>query len=373
MKKQSWTAAAQGTCHAFTLLEMLISVVVLALLILIVTQVVNTAATVVRPANKHIDTDTQARAVLDRMALDFGRMLKRTDVDYYLKAPIGYKNPNAHGNGNSLHLKVGEQGNDQIAFFSQVPGYNSTSSSWQSPVSLVAYRVNSASTALPNYLQLQRMGKSLLWNGVNNTTTPNSPYPIVFLPGQIAAGTGPWAGPWSAAINNDNSGKSTDSDYETIGAQVFRLEYYYLLKDGSIKDIPKILCPNGPTCIPPIIWDFSQSLSANLNAFSDVEAIAVAIAVIDPASRSLLYDASNPSDPYHRLFSILSDMADFKNANGKGNAAQNVGDLENEWNAAVQSAATTGKTYDGSAFPPAAASAIRIYNRYFDLRTPAPF
>jgi len=359
MKKQSWTAAAQGTCHAFTLLEMLISVVVLALLILIVTQVVNTAATVVRPANKHIDTDTQARAVLDRMALDFGKMLKRTDVDYYLKAPIGYKNPNAHGNG--LKLKTGEQGNDSIAFFSQVPGYYPSTSS-QSPVSLVAYRVNSGQTSSPTYLQLERMGKGLLWNGVSNGTTPSSPYPIVFLPGQIAAGTGPWAGPWSAAINNDNSAKSVDPDYETIGAQVFRFEYYYLRKDGSIKDIPAISA-----------WDFTKSLSANLNAFSDVEAIAVAIAVIDPASRSLLYDPSTPNDPYHCLFSLLSDMADFKDANGIGIGAQKVGDVENEWNTAVQSAAATGKTYDGSAFPPAAASAIRIYNRYFDLRTPAVF
>src|SRR5712692_7846281 len=117
MKKQCSTAAAQGTWPGFTLVEMLISIVVLALFILLVTQVVNSTATVVRPANKHIDTDTQARAVLDRMALDFGKMLKRTDIDYYVKAPIGYKNPKAHGNANSLHLKVGEQGNDQIAFF----------------------------------------------------------------------------------------------------------------------------------------------------------------------------------------------------------------------------------------------------------------
>src|SRR5947208_10483492 len=120
MRKQSWTAA-QGTCRAFTLVEMLISIVVLALLILMVTQVVNTAATIVRPANKHIDTDTQARAILDRMALDIGRMLKRTDVDYYVKAPLGYKNPNSHGQDKKL--QTGQQGSDQIAFFSQVPGY----------------------------------------------------------------------------------------------------------------------------------------------------------------------------------------------------------------------------------------------------------
>ena len=348
---------ARRNSRAFTLVELLISVGVLALLILLVSQLMNSATAVTRTGNKHIDSDTQARAILDRMAQDFGRMLKRTDIDYYVKAPIGYKNPNAHGNG--LKLKSGQQGNDQIAFFSQVPGYYPSGA--QSPVSLVAYRVNSAQPTSPTYLQLERMGKGLLWNGVNNGTSANSPYPIVFLPGQIAAGTGPWAGPWYAAVNNDNTGKSVDSDYETIGAQVFRFEYYYLLKDGSIKDVPALS------------WDLNQTVSANLNAFSDVEAIAVVIAVIDPASRSLLYDPSTPSDPYNRLFNLLSDMADFKNANGKNVSAKKIGDVENNWNLAVQSAASTGTTSDGSAFPPAAASAIRIYNRYLDLRTPALF
>jgi hypothetical protein len=352
---------AGRTGNAFTLIELLISLAVTAMIILMVAQLMNSATAVARTGNKHIDTDTQARAVLDRMALDFAKMLKRADIDYYVKAPIGYKNPKAHGNGQKL--KTGEQGNDSIAFFSQVPGYYPSTVS-QSPVSLVAYRVNSGNTNSPTYLQLERMGKGLLWNGASNGTSASSPYPIVFLPGQIAAGTGPWAGPWSAAINNDNSAKSNDSDYETIGANVFRFEYYYLLKDGSIKDVPALS------------WVFTQngvpvSVSANLNAFSDVETIAVVIAVIDPASRSLLYDPSTPGDPYKRLFNLMSDMADFKNANGKGLGAQKIGDVENNWNLAVQSAASTGTTNDGSAFPPAAASAIRIYNRYIDVRTPA--
>ena len=363
MKKQSCTIAARRACRAFTLLELIMSIGILVLLVLCVTQVVNTAATVVRPANKHIDTDTLARNVLDRMAVDFARMLKRTDVDYYVKAPTGYKNPKSHGNYNGLKLKTGEPGNDQIAFFTQVPGYYPSTGS-QSPISLVAYRVNAGSTTAASYLMLERMGKGLLWNGVDNGTSSNSNYPIVFLPGQIAAGNPPWNQQWYGAVNNDNNTRSADPDYETIGPGVFRLEYYYLLKDGTIKDIPKI---------PPTSWDFSQTVSANLNAFSDVEAIAVVIAVIDPASRSLLYDPNTPGDPYWRLFNLVSDMADFKNANGKGIGAQKIGDVENNWNAAVQSAASTGYTTFGSAgtapFPPAAAKAIRIYNRYFDVRT----
>jgi hypothetical protein len=325
---------------------------VLALLLLMVSQVINNATAITRTGNKHMDADTQARTVFDRMAVDFVQMLKRTDIDYYVKAPSGYKNPNAHGNG--LKLNVGQQGNDQIAFFSQVPGYYPSGA--QSPLSLVAYRVTSKNSS-PTYLQLERMGKGLLWNGVDNRTLQTSPYPIVFMPGQIAAGTAPWDGPWYPAVNNDNTGKSADSNYEVIGPQVFRLEYYYLLKDGSVQDIPALS------------WDLTKTVSANLNAFRDVEAIVVAIAVIDPATRLLLYDPSTPSDPYHVLFNLMSDMADFKDANGKGIGAQKIGDVENEWNTVIKNAASTGKTSDGSAFPPAAASAVRVYNRYFDLKT----
>src|SRR5437773_12529872 len=94
---------ARRNSGAFTLIELLISFGVLALLILLVSQLMNSATVVTRTGSKHIDTDTQARVILDRMALDFAKMLKRTDIDYYVKAPVGYKNPNAHGNG--LNLK----------------------------------------------------------------------------------------------------------------------------------------------------------------------------------------------------------------------------------------------------------------------------
>src|SRR5438270_646470 len=88
----------------FSLVEILVSIVVLILLLLMVSQVVSHATAVTRTSNKHIDTDTQARVVLDRIALDLGRMLKRTDVDYYIKQPTGkYKNHgNGHGSGKKL-------------------------------------------------------------------------------------------------------------------------------------------------------------------------------------------------------------------------------------------------------------------------------
>src|SRR5439155_8456886 len=109
---------------------------------------------------------------------------------------------------------------DQIAFYSQVPAYNpdpaTYSSTKQSPISLIAYRVNEGNaTNNPAYGRLERMSKGLLWNGVSNLTNSTAIYPIVFQTGQIDSsctgnscpcnGTvGPWAlSPptgWSGAI-----------------------------------------------------------------------------------------------------------------------------------------------------------------------------
>jgi hypothetical protein len=270
MKKQRPNAPVSNTWRAFTLVEMLISIGMLAVLILLITQVVNTTATVVRPANKHIDTDTQARIVFDRMAADFGQMLKRTDVDYYLKANDA-KYP-GHSGG---HSQGGGQGgqtdlNDYIAFYSQVVGYDPFEGS-RSPISLVAYRVNGSSSSA-NYNRLERLGKGLIWNGYSVAANPNNqkyPMPIVFLPLLIQ-------NRWPFVTNNQTD---PDSQFEVIGPQVFRFEYCYLLKNGKATDTP---------------WDKTArptqtSLSSPVRiGLADVEAIGVTIAVIDPQSRSLL-------------------------------------------------------------------------------------
>ena len=112
-------------------------------------------------------------------------------------------------------------GNDQIAFYSAVPGYYPPTG-LQSPVSLVAYRINSASGTAA-FHKMERLGKGLVWNGVSLTDTP-----VVFMPLTISA-------TWPAAT----SSSASDPDYEVIGPQVFRFEYCYLLKaNGSLSITP---------------------------------------------------------------------------------------------------------------------------------------
>jgi hypothetical protein len=327
-----------------------------------VAQLMSSATAITRTGNKNMDTDTQARVVFDRMALDFAQMVNRTDVDYYVKQRNGY---NGHGNGHGWGRgHNGDLGSDQIAFFSQVPGYYPSTAA-QSPISLVAYRVNEGNASNAAYGKLERMAKGLLWNGVDNNPNPNSPYPIVFAPGQVTANpvTGPWGGPWSAAINNSTSAASRDNDYETVGPGVFRFEYYYLLKNGRVTDWP---------------WDWRDPQFQNPDqltisnprqiGLSQIEAIAVTIGVIDPAGRALIQAASTNTG-YGDILDVAADMADFKSARGNGVGAQKIGDLEAQWKGVVESIAQTGRTPSNRLIPPEAAKGIRIYNRYFDLKS----
>ena len=116
--------------------ELVVTVGVLVLLVFLCTQLFNSTATVTTLGHKQMDADSQARQLLDRMAIDFAQMVKRSDVDYYLKSICR----------TSPLRRVLQPGNDQIAFYSAVPGYF-PSSIMQSPLSLVAYRVNSDSNA----------------------------------------------------------------------------------------------------------------------------------------------------------------------------------------------------------------------------------
>jgi hypothetical protein len=319
------SAKSSRSSDAFSLVEVLVSLGVLVFLILILTQLIGTATLVATSGSKHIDADSQARAVFDRMAADFAKMLKRKDIDYWVKQQGARYYPGhsaGHSQGTGHAKSVTQQGSDQIAFFSQVEGYYPSTGS-PSPLALVSYRINTTT------YQLERMGKGLLWNGVSNTNAP-----IVFLPLTIDQ-------MWPAATN-----ASTDADYEVIGPDAFRFEYYYLLKtNGHLSDNP---------------WDTDTSLTpphTAINGFQDVEAIGVAIAVIDPKSHVLLSD-QNMTD-------LVANMIDFRNApgrSGNSNGQHLTGDVEYQWGQAVIN--NTAKV------PPAAAQAIRVYGRFFNLNVP---
>jgi hypothetical protein len=291
--------------------ELLVTMSVLVLLVFVFTQLLNSAATTMTLGNKRMDADSQARQLLDRMAVDFDQMLKRTDVSYYVKTT-----------GNT------EAGNDQIAFFSALPGYYSQAG-YNSNASIVAYRVNADSSSA-SYNKLERMGKGLALNGAFT-----APIPLLFLDGTTNTTI---QGVWPAAT----SSTTADSDYETAGAQVFRFEYYYLLSSS-----------------PSVGISFANQLSAgpwsNVNSFviKDVAAIVVAIAVIEPKSRVLLTTAN--MEKLAGTNGQTSPLVDFDFGHTNGWIP---GQLLSTWQTALNGITD---------MPRPAISGIRLYERYFYL------
>jgi hypothetical protein len=261
----------QHGCHGFTLAELLVSMGVLVLLVLLFTQLLNSAASITTLGHKVIDTDSQARQLLDRMSLDFAQLVKRSDVDFFAKGTVA---PNSVGGTMA--------GNDRIAFYSTVPGYY-PSTSYQSPLSLVAYRMNSDSTS-SSHSKLERMGKGLMWNGASLTDTP-----LVFMPLTISA-------TWPAATSSSQA----DTAYEVIGPQVFRFEYCYLLTSGSLSVTP-------PASI------------------SQIAAFVVDIATIDAQSKVLLTNT--------QIASLAGQLSDY---------ASNMvpGQLRNNWQNTINASTT---------------------------------
>jgi type II secretory pathway component PulJ len=305
---------SRGYSAGFTLAELLVSMGVLVLLVLLATQLLNSAATITTLGHKQMDADSQSRELLDRMAVDVMKMVKRSDVYYHLKASTSASDCPSAECGTQL-------GNDEVAFYSNVPGYYASDStgSKQSTVSIVGYRINTSATTLAN--KMERLGAGLVWNGVSATNLPNAP--ITF-----------WTAlnPWSNTV-------ATINTLDIVGPQVFRFEYYYLLKGQTV---------NGTiytSTVSSTPWDTRISGHTTVSGMQDVAAIIADIAVIDPKSRVLLSNA--------QIATLAAGLTDY---NG-----QAAGVLRANW-----------QTYlDGiTNLPRPAISGIRLYERYFYLSPP---
>src|SRR5436190_2681926 len=93
----------------FTLAELLVTTGVLVLLVVLASQLFNSAATITTLGHKQMDADSQARQLLDRMTVDIAQMVKRSDVDYFLKS--------TNTGAPDCTTCTSQAGNDQIAFF----------------------------------------------------------------------------------------------------------------------------------------------------------------------------------------------------------------------------------------------------------------
>src|SRR5438034_8751817 len=285
----------QHRCRAFTLAELLVSVFVLVLLVFLLAQLLNSAAKIITLGHKQMDADSQARELFDRMAIDFAQMVRRSDVDYYLKSS---------NTADDCTLCTRQRGNDQIAFYSTVPGWSAITGAQQSPVSIIGYRIHVSADTVSN--RMERLGEALVWNGAtSDTRSDGKPASVIFW-----ATLNPWA-------------NATNTPFDVISPEVFRFEYYYLLKNGDLSSIP---------------WYTISSV----RVMQDVSAIIVNIAVLDAKSRGLLTNSD--------IKGLAQELPD--------DGGQVPGGLLAGWRTALDANRT---------LPRPALSSVRLYERCFHL------
>lgn len=308
----------------FTLTELLISVSILALLVVMISQLVNSATAVMTLGRKGFDADAQARLVFDRLASDFSRMARRSDLDFYGKDTSAGRPMN---------------GNDQLAFYAAVPGYYSSPTpaptptrNERSPMSVVAYCMSNDPNGRP---QLVRLAKGLVWE-------PKDGWPeVAYRPLQLVAV--PPAGRWPNLFQPATSGPApfngmADTDFEAISDSVVRFEYCYLLNPTSTAAATVSTAPYNAALPGHTSRDFHR----------DVAAIVVTIAVLDPTSRVIVSDYSQLTSP--TLFPDATAM-----------------EIAPSWVAAINQPAFAAT----ARIPQTAASAVRVYQRRFSFTTGA--
>ena len=280
---------------AFTLAELVLSMGALVLLVLLTTQLLDSAATIMTLGHRQMNADSAARELFDRIAIDFAQMAKRSDVDYYLKSST---------TASDCTLCTRQRGNDQIAFYSTVPGWSALAGAQQSPVSIVGYRIHVSADTFSN--RMERLGEGLIWNGATSDRRGDGrPASVNF-----GAPLNPWA-------------NATNTPFDVISPDVFRFEYYYVLKNGDLSSIP---------------WYTISSV----RGMQDVSAIIVDIAVLDPKSRVLL----NNSD----ITALAQELPDY--------GGQVPGGLLASWRTILDANRT---------LPRPALSSVRLYERCFHL------
>jgi len=274
------------------LVEVLVAMGVLALLIVMVAQLVNNTAEITMRGDQQMDADREARFVLNRMELDFASLVKRSDVDFYIA-----KN----------------QGNDQIAFFCECPGYppaEMKEARFNTQESLAGYRVNQN--------QLERLSKALVWNGAD-AGGAGEIQSMVFLPKKIVA-------TWPGVIN---AGDPTD--YESFAPNVFRFEVCFL-RQADLAATP-------PRPLPVLVADAPP--------IDEISAVVVSLAIADRRSRTMMGESAG----------VLAGIATKLRDPSSGELTQTPASV---WRKQL--------TAEDFGVPKKALEGVRVYERYFSIK-----
>jgi len=299
---------------AFTLIELLVAFAVFLILIALVAQLVANARLLTNTSRWRLDADEQARFAFDRIGLDLANMVKRRDVDFLFQPAV-------------------HKGSDALYFFSGVPGIGGAPSR-VSGVSLVGY-------AIDDDYRLIRLAKTREWSDLQTLSYDD------------ATGA-PVGGILAAPV-------LSDSDFHVLCQGVFRLDLYFLLKDGTYAALPMRPANTDST---PLVGrkvdgtgrglmvvgvDGSGSPVWRAIGWSDVAAVTVTLGVLDSSNHDFAGDLSGLAAAFVKAPEVQAP----------GTTQVMPAKL---WTLALQGGG-------GGDLPARVRSSVRIYQRTFPLDT----
>lgn len=233
----------QRRAAGFTLLEILVAMLVLALITLSMATIFNNASTIVSQSNQSMGSLDAGEAVLGQIGLDISRMVLRDDIDYDFTK---------------------QTGNDRLSFYARTSGFTTavaTTTTSPRPLSVIGYEM-----------------------GVNpgNNTSPQLNYGGLQIDWSPSPSAGATAFTLSALVSGTQSQYLSGGDlplpqsYTTLAPEVIRFEYCFVLKtDPNNNTPPQLLVPQLPASI------------AGVAPIDNIAGILVGLLVVDPTSRAL--------------------------------------------------------------------------------------
>jgi prepilin-type N-terminal cleavage/methylation domain-containing protein len=192
----------------FTLVELLVAMAVFLLIAVTVASLTDSTAKLTSLSNSRMGADATSRQALDRMGVDFSRAILRPELPDRIEK---------------------RDGNDRLVFYVRTDSYNPDH---DRGISAVAYEVQ-------NFM---------LWRGVDGFTwTDGGGSPLSFAgltwpPGE----TGFIEDRNAAAARLPQLDSNDEELFEVLSPGVFRFEYCFLLKDGTLSTLPVMTPPAPP-------------------------------------------------------------------------------------------------------------------------------
>lgn len=219
----------------FTLIEVMIAVSILALLLILFSQLIGNVSKLTAQGRQRLDSDAAARIALDLIASDLGARLRRPDADFLIEK---------------------SSGSDAFFFHSEAPAF--LGSGTADTVALIGYRVSGTNG-------LERIGMG---------------YPM---------GSGSFALPTrlSTIVNT-----LPETAFQPLCKEVFRMEIEFMKRDGNFIDKPPTRAAAGKPAYTYISNSGSlvQISASQLDDWDDICAMVITIACLDRDQQKLLSD-----------------------------------------------------------------------------------